>query len=112
MTGPLTFTSAVTGAAFAVLAAGLTLSPRTRWAGKWAGFLALLTGGPAVIGWAVGFDLDDPARRAEVLFQAALFNLASLGGVAGLAYLDRKASGGRQPPERRESPERPDRSGG
>ena len=88
MTGPLALTSAVTGVAFALLAAGLALSPRTRWAGKWAAFLALLTGGPAVIGAAVGFDLDDPARRAEVLFQAALFNLAALGGVAGLVWLD------------------------
>ena len=90
MTVSLTLTSAVTGAAFALLAVGLTLSPRTRWAAKWAAFLALLTGGPAVVGWAVGFDLDDPARRAEVLFQAALFNVAALGGVAGLAWLDRK----------------------
>ena len=86
----LTLTSAATGALFALLAAVLCASPRTRWAAKWAAFLALLTGGPAVIGAAVGFDLDDPARRAEVLFQAALFNLASLGSVAGLAWLDRR----------------------
>ena len=91
MTGPLALTSAVTGAAFAVLAAGLWASPRARWAGKWAAFAAVLTGGPAAVAWAVGFDLDDPARRAEVLFQAALFNVASLGGVAGLAWLDRKS---------------------
>ena len=86
----LTLTSAVTGAAFALLAAGLCASPRTRWGAKWAAFLALLTGGPAALGAAVGFDLDDPARRAEVLFQAGLFNLAALGGVAGLAWLDRR----------------------
>ena len=90
MTVSLTATSAVTGVGFALLAAALTFSPRTRWGVKWAGFLALLTGGPAAAGWAVGFDLDDPARRAEVLFQAALFNVAALGGVAGLAWLDRR----------------------
>lgn len=86
----LTLTSAVTGAAFALLAAGLCLSPRGRWGAKWAAFAAALTGGPALLGWAVGYDLDDPARRAEVLFQAGLFNLATLGGVAGLAWLDRR----------------------
>ena len=84
----LTLTSAVTGAAFALLAVGLCLSPRTRWAAKWAAFAAVLTGGPALLGRAVGFDLDDPAKRSEVLFQAGLFNLATLGGVAGLAWLD------------------------
>ena len=112
VTVSLAATSAVTGAAFAALAAGLCVSPRTRWAVKWAAFLCLLTGGPAAVGAAVGFDLDDPAKRAEVLFQAALFNLASLGGVAGLTWLDWRASGGRQPPERRDAAERPDRSGG
>ncbi|WP_171188592.1 hypothetical protein [Alienimonas chondri] len=86
----LALTSAVTGAAFALLAIGLCLSPRTRWAAKWAAFAAVLTGGPALLGWAVGFDLDDPAKRSEVLFQAGLFNLATLGGVAGLAWLDRR----------------------
>ncbi len=84
----LTLTSAVTGAAFALLAGGLCLSPRTRWAAKWALFAAALTGGPALLGWAVGFDLDDPAKRAEILFQAGLFNLATLGGCLGLAWLD------------------------
>ncbi|MFH5803238.1 hypothetical protein [Alienimonas sp. DA493] len=84
----LTLTSTVTGVCFALLAAGLGLSPRARWGAKWAAFAALLTGGPALLGWAVGFDLDDPAKRAEVLFQAGLFNLATLGGVAGLAWLD------------------------
>ncbi|QDT14923.1 hypothetical protein [Alienimonas californiensis] len=84
----LTLTSAVTGGLFALLAVGLCLAPRMRWGAKWAGFAAALTGGPALLGWAVEFDLDDPARRAEVLFQAGLFNLATLGGVAGLAWLD------------------------
>jgi hypothetical protein len=86
----LTLTSAVTGVTFALLSVGLSLSSRTRWAAKWAAFAAALTGGPALLGWAVGYDLDDPAKRAEVLFQAGLFNLATLGGVAGLAWLDRR----------------------
>ena len=90
MTGPLALISLFTGASFAVLAAVFYTSPRARWGAKWSLFAAALTGGPAVIGWAVGFDLDDPARRAEVLFQAALYNLAALGGVAGLAWLDRR----------------------
>ena len=84
----LTLTSAVTGTAFALLAGLLALSPRVRWAAKWAAFAAALTGGPALLGAAVGFDLDDPARRAEVLFQAGLFNLAAVGGAGGLAYID------------------------
>ena len=88
----LTLTSTVTGAGFALLAAGLAASPRRRYLAKWAAFAAALTGGPAALGAAVGFDLDDPARRAEVLFQAGLFNLATLGGVAGLAWLDRRVS--------------------
>ena len=88
--GPLTLTSLAVGALFALLAAGLGLTTGPRWAAKWAAAAALLTGGPAVAAAATGFDLDDPARRAEVLFQAVLFNLAALGGVAGLGYLDRR----------------------
>jgi len=84
----LSLTSAVTGLAFGLLAVGLWVAPGARWGAKWAAFAAALTGGPALLGAAVGFDLDDPAKRAEVLFQAGLFNLATLGGVAGLAWLD------------------------
>ena len=84
----LTLTSAVTGTLFAVLAAGLAVRPGTRWAAKWALFAAALTGGAAAAAAVTGFPLDDPARRAEILFQALLFNLAGLGTVAGLAYLD------------------------
>ena len=86
----LTLTSAATGGLFAVLAGVLAARPAARWAAKWALFAAALTGGPAAAAAATGFGLDDPARRPDVLFQAALFNLAALGTVAGLAFLDHR----------------------
>ena len=86
----LTLTSAVTGGVFLALAAAVAVRRAWRWVAKWLLAAAVLTGGPAVLSAATGFDLDDSARRGEVVFQAVLFNLACAVSLLGLAGLERR----------------------
>ena len=86
----LTLTSAASGVLFLLATVAASLRPASRWTAKWLFAAVLLTGGPAVLGAVTGFDLDEPERRGEILFQAVLFNLAAGVLLLGLAGLERR----------------------